>query len=91
MTPLMSPEIVLSVCLLVPVIYAGLYALTDPSSSIRVVNKLRADTHRMEASTLFGDLFPGPRPIADSRTNRRLLRLAGLAIMLLGLFRLRSL
>lgn len=87
----MSPEIVLSVCLLVPIIYAGLYTLTDPSSSIRVINKLLADTHRMEASTLFGDLFAEPKPIVDSRTSRRLLRLAGLAIMVLGLFRLRSL
>ena len=87
----MSPEIVLSMCLLVPVIYAGLYTLTDPSSSIRVVNKLLADTHRMEASTLFGDLFPEPKPIVDSLTSRRLLRLAGLTIIVLALLRLRAL
>jgi hypothetical protein len=87
----MSPEIVISLFLLVPILYAGLYALTDPSSSIRVVNKILADTHRLEASTLWGDLFAEPKPIVDSRTSRRVLRLAGLAIMVLGLFRLRSL
>jgi hypothetical protein len=87
----MSPESILSLCALVPIIYAGLYTLTDPSSSIRVVNKVLADTHRMEASTLFGDLFAEPKPIVDSATSRRLLRFAGLAIMALALFRLRSL
>jgi len=87
----MSPEIVISLCLLVPIIYAGLYTLTDPASSIRVVNKILADTHRLEASTLWGDLFAEPKPIVDSRTTRRILRVAGLAIMILGLFRLRSL
>lgn len=87
----MSPEIVLSLCLLVPIIYGGLYTLTDPSSTIRVVNKLLADTHRLEASTLFGDLFAEPTPIVDSRTSRHILRFVGLAIIALGLFRLRSL
>jgi len=76
---------------LIPIIYAGLYALADPSSSIRVVNRILADTHRLEASTLWGDLFAEPKPIVDSRTSRRILRFAGLAIMVLALFRLRSL
>lgn len=87
----MSPESIVSLCLLVPFIYAGLYALTDPSNSIRVVNKLVADTHRIEANILWGDLFAEPRPIADSRRSRNLLRFVGLAIMAIGLFRLRSL
>ena len=72
-------------------IYAGLYALTDPSRTIRVVNKLMADTHRLEASTLFGDLFAEPTPIPESSTSRGLLRFAGLAIMTIALFRVRSL
>jgi hypothetical protein len=76
---------------LIPFIYAGLYALTDPASSIRVVNKLMADAHRIEANILLGDLFAEPTPIADSRTSRGLLRLAGLAMMMAGLLRLRSL
>jgi hypothetical protein len=87
----MSPESILSLCALVPIIYAGLYTLTDPSRSIRVVNKVLADSHRLEASTLFGDLFAEPKPIVDTRTSRHLLRLAGLLIMALALFRLRSL
>jgi hypothetical protein len=87
----MSSESILSLCVLTPIIYAGLYALTDPSSTIRVVNKLMADTHRLEASTLFGDLFAEPTPIAESSTSRRLLRLAGLAIMAIALLRVRSL
>ena len=87
----MSLESILSLCALVPIIYAGLYTLTDPSRSIRVVNKVLADSHRLEASTLFGDLFAEPKPIVDTRTSRRLLRLAGLLIMALALFRLRSL
>ncbi len=87
----MSPEAVLSLCLLVPFIYAGLYALADPSNSIRVVNKLMADTHRIEASILWGDLFAEPKPIADSPRARICLRFAGVAIMVAGLFRLYSL
>ncbi|MCU1339773.1 MAG: hypothetical protein JWO19_5354 [Bryobacterales bacterium] len=87
----MSPESIVSLCLLVPFIYAGLYTLTDPSSSIRVVNKLMADAHRLEASTLLGDLFAEPRPIVDSLRTRGWLRFAGLAIMAAGLFRLYSL
>ena len=87
----MSPELVLSVCLLVPVLYAGLYLLTDPGNSIRVVNKLMAESHRLEASILWGDLFAEPKPIADSRRARICLRLGGLAVMAAGLFRLYSL
>lgn len=87
----MSPEVVLSLCLLIPFIYAGLYAVADPSNSIRVVNKLLADTHRMEASILWGDLFAAPKPIADSRRARICLRFAGVAVMAAGLFRLHSL
>jgi hypothetical protein len=56
-----------------------------------VVNKLMADAHRIEANILLGDLFAEPTPIADSRTSRGLLRLAGLAMMMAGLLRLRSL
>ena len=51
--------------MLVPFIYAGLYTLTDPASSIRMVNKLMADAHRIEANTILGDLFAEPTPIAD--------------------------
>jgi hypothetical protein len=87
----MTPEIVLTLCLLVPFIYAGLYALADPSNSIRVVNKLMADTHRIEASILWGELFAEPRPIADSPLMRICARFAGVAIMAAGLFRLYSL
>jgi hypothetical protein len=87
----MSPEVVLSLCLLVPLIYAGLYMLTTPSHSIRVVNKLLADTHRIEASILMCELFPEPRPIIDSLKARSWLRCAGLAVMVAGLFRLYSL
>jgi hypothetical protein len=84
----MTPEVALRLGVLVPFIYAGLYTLTDPAGSIRVVNKLMADAHRFEANTLFGDLFAEPKPIVDSRASRALLRLAGLAMMLAGLIRL---
>lgn len=87
----MSPEIALRLCVLVPFIYAGLYALTDPASSIRVVNKVMAEAHRIEANTLLGDSFAEPKPIVDSRASRIGLRLAGVAIMLAGLIRLYSL
>ncbi|HYV62790.1 MAG TPA: hypothetical protein VE958_08950 [Bryobacteraceae bacterium] len=87
----MSSEILLSLCLLVPLIYAGLYALTDPLASIRVVNKLMADTHRIEASILWGNLFAEPKPFADCLKTRFCFRFAGLAIMAAGLFRLYSL
>jgi hypothetical protein len=87
----MSPEVVLHLCVLVPFIYAGLYALTDPKSSIRAVNKFMAEAHRIEANVLFGDLFAEPTPIADSRASSAFLRLAGLAMMLAGLLRLYSL
>ena len=87
----MSPQVVVSLCVLVPLIYAGLYTLTDPASSIRVVNKLMADAHRIEAETLLGDLFAEPRPLADSLRIRSCLRVAGVAIMAAGLFRLYSL
>jgi hypothetical protein len=87
----MNPEVLLRLCLLVPFIYAGLYALADPSSSIRAVNKLMSGAHRIEASILWGDLFAEPQPIIDSRRARTYLRIAGLAIMAAGLFRLHSL
>ena len=87
----MSPEIALRLCALIPFIYAGLYALTDPASSIRVVNKVMAEAHRIEANTLLGDFFAEPKPIADSRASRIGLRLAGVAMMAAGLFRLYSL
>ncbi len=87
----MSPEVVLRLCALVPLIYAGLYTLTDPASSIRVTNKFMAEAHRIEANALFGDLFAEPKPISDSRASRAFLRLAGLAMMMAGLIRLSSL
>ena len=87
----MSPEVALHLCVLIPFIYAGLYTLTDPASSIRAVNKLMAEAHRIESNTLLGDLFAEPTPIADSRGTRTCLRFAGLAMMVIGLFRLYSL
>lgn len=87
----MNPEVALRLCVLVPFIYAGLYTLTDPASSIRVVNKLRADAHRIEANTLLGDIFAEPTPIADSPATRAWLRFAGVAMMMAGLLRLYSL
>jgi hypothetical protein len=87
----MTPEIVFSLCLLIPFIYAGLYALADPSNSIRVVNKLMADTHRIEASILWGDLFAEPKPIVDSPRMRIWVRFAGIVIMAAGLLRLHAL
>ena len=87
----MSPEVVLSLCLLVPLIYAGLYMLSDPSSSVRVLNKLMADAHRIEASTLLGDLFAEPRPLDNTHKTRIFMRVAGVGIMVAGLLRLYSL
>ena len=87
----MRPETVFSVCLLVPFIYAGLYMLVDPSNSIRVLNKLMADTHRIEASILLGELLSEPKPIPDSLRLRICCRCAGIAVMAAGLFRLYSL
>ena len=87
----MSPKVALSLSVLVPFIYAGLYTLTDPASSIRVVNKFRAEAHRIEANTLLGDVFAAPTPIADSPASRAWLRFAGVAMMLAGLIRLYSL
>lgn len=87
----MNPEVLLRLCVLVPFIYAGLYALTDPANSIRVVNKFMSDAHRIEANILWGDLFSEPKPIVDSRRARNYLRIAGLAAMAAGLFRLHSL
>ncbi len=87
----MSPEVALRLCVLIPFIYAGLYALTDPASSIRVVNKVMAEAHRIEANILLGDLFAAPAPIVDSRGSRAWLRFAGLAMMMAGLLRLYAL
>jgi hypothetical protein len=87
----MSPEVALHLCVLIPFIYAGLYTLTDPASSIRMVNKLMAEAHRIEANTILGDLFAEPTPITDGRTSRVWLRFAGLAMMAAGLLRLYSL
>ena len=87
----MSPEAALHLAVLIPFIYAGLYTLTDPASSIRVVNKIMAEAHRIEANTLLGDLFAEPKPIADSRGSRAWWRCAGVVIMVAGLIRLRSL
>jgi len=56
-----------------------------------VVNKLMADSHRIEASILWGDLFAEPKPIADSPRMRICVRFAGLAMMAAGLFRLHAL
>jgi len=87
----MSPEAVLSLCLLVPFLFAGLYLLTDPAKSIQVVNKVRADSHRLESGLLWGSFFAEPKPIADSFGTRICSRLAGVAVMAAGLFRLYSL
>lgn len=87
----MNFEIALRLSVLIPFIYAGLYALVDPVSSIRVVNKIMADAHRIEASVLWGELFAEPKPITDSRGCRAGLRIAGVAMMLAGLIRLYSL
>jgi hypothetical protein len=87
----MSPDIALHLCVLVPFIYAGLYALTDPASSIHVVNKFMAEAHRIEANILLGDLFAEPTPIANSLGSRTCLRFAGLAMMMAGLLRVLSL
>ena len=87
----MSPEVLLRLAALVPFIYAGLYTLTDPASSIRVVNKVMAEAHRIESNTLLGDLFAEPRPILDRPGTRVFLRITGVAIVLAGLLRLYSL
>ena len=87
----MSPEVLLRLSVLVPLIYAGLYTLTDPASSIRVANKIMAEAHRIEVNTLLGDLFAEPTPIPDSRGSRAWLRFAGLVMMAAGLLRLYSL
>ena len=87
----MRPDIVLTLCQLVPFIYAGLYTLADPASSIRVVNKVMAEAHRIEENTLLGGLFAEPAPIANSRGSRAWLRVAGLSMMVAGLLRLYSL
>jgi hypothetical protein len=84
----MNPEVVLPLCILIPFIFAGLYTLTDPASSIRKVNKLMAEAHRIEANTILGDLFAEPTPIADSLATRSWSRVAGFAMMAAGLFRL---
>jgi hypothetical protein len=76
---------------LVPFIYAGLYTLTDPASSIRVVNKLMLEAHRIEANTILGDLFAEPAPIVNNGAMRLGLRFAGAAMMAAGLLRLYSL
>ena len=87
----MNFEIALRLSVLVPFIYAGLYALTDPANSIRLVNKLMAETPRIEASILLSDLFAEPTPIMDRRWSRAWLRAIGLAMMAAGLLRLYSL
>jgi hypothetical protein len=84
----MSPEIILRLCVLIPFIYAGLYTLTDPASSIRVANKVMAEAHRIEANTLLGELFAEPTPIEDSGASRAWLRFAGLVMVVAGLLRL---
>lgn len=87
----MSPEAIFSLCLLVPFLYAGLYALAAPSDAIRLLNKLMADTHRIEANTILGELFAAPTPLGDRALTRLSLRFAGLVMLVAGLFRLYSL
>ncbi len=84
----MSPEVLLRLLGLVPLIYAGLYTLADPAGSIRIVNKVVSDAHRIESTTILGDLFAEPTPIANSRGMRAFWRAAGLALMSAGLIRL---
>jgi len=86
-----SPEAIFSLCLLIPFLYAGLYALAAPSDAIRVLNKLMAHTHRIEANTILGELFAAPTPLVDKRLTRMGLRFAGLVMLAAGLFRLYSL
>jgi hypothetical protein len=86
----MDARVVVTLCQLMPFLYAGMYMLAHPSSSIRVVNKVLADTHRLE-SNMVGELFAEPKPIADSRNSRWCLRAVGLAMLVAGLFRLYSL
>ena len=87
----MSAEAIFSLCLLIPFLYAGLYAIVTPSDAIRVLNKLMADTHRIEANTILGELFAAPTPLVDKSLTRVCLRFAGLVMMAAGLFRLYSL
>jgi hypothetical protein len=84
----MSLEVLLRLSALIPFIYAGLYTLTDPASSIRVVNRVMAQAHEIEAETILGDLFAAPKPFADSARKRVYWRLAGLTTMAAGLTRL---
>jgi hypothetical protein len=87
----MSPEIALRLCVLVPFIYAGLYALTDPANSVRLVNKIMAEAHRIEANTILGDYFSEPKPIPGGRGSLVGVRMAGAAMMCVGLLRIYSL
>ena len=50
-----------------------------------------AEAHRIEENTLLGGLFAEPAPIANSRGSRAWLRVAGLSMVVSGLFRLYSL
>jgi hypothetical protein len=87
----MNLEILLRLGILVPFIYAGLYTLTDPSSSIRVANKFMADAHQIEAGTILGEIFGEPTPIVNSPRNCLYWRIAGVAMMAAGLLRLYAL
>ena len=87
----MTITIALSLCVLVPFIFAGLYMLVDPSNSIRLLNKFQADMYQLEANTLLGEIFGEPKPITDSRIARLCFRAAGLGVMVAGLLRLYSL
>ena len=87
----MVPEAILSLCLLIPFLYVGLYALVAPADAIRLLNKVMADTHRIEANTILGELFAAPTPLADSARARVWLRITGFVMLAAGLLRLYSL
>ena len=84
----MKPEVFLRICGLIPFIYAGLYALTDPASAIRVVNRVVEQAHQIESSTILGGLFDAPVRFTDTRQTRLFWRLTGIVVMAGGLARL---
>ena len=87
----MGPEAILSLCLLIPFLYVGLFALVAPADAIRLLNKVMADTHRIESNTILGELFAAPTPLADTPRVRVWLRITGAVMMAAGLLRLYSL
>lgn len=83
----MPVETILSLAILLPLIYAGLYMLAFPSIGIKGLNWFRAETHRIERSWFWLVAFPEPKPLADSPIVRVSVRFAGVVIMAAGLFK----